>query len=118
MTYADKWLPNLAAIAKEMEALRESSLATVRYELLSDSLIWSDELPIKTNLPTDCLRPVFRYRTSLILGAPDIAYQIFWAQAQKSFPNWIGFSSKRTSQDADLARLYDREKSRALRALP
>ena len=43
--------------------------AGLSYDVMSDALIWSDELPDLTTIPIRklwCLRPVLRYRTSPI----------------------------------------------------
>lgn len=64
----------VAKIAPIMNTLTIDVLATPEYEVMSDALIWSDELPNigKENLRDFwCLRPLLRYRTTLILDKPD-----------------------------------------------
>jgi hypothetical protein len=107
-------LADLPKIADDMKRLQRSEQPVVRYELLSGSLVWSDEFPKGTTVNTDCLRFVLRYRTSLILGESDKPYEIFWDEARRHFPEWIGFAPDRTSQSSELAAFYVREKERAL----
>jgi hypothetical protein len=115
--FIEDYLADLPKIADDMKRLKRSERAVVRYELLSGSLVWSDEFPKGTKASTDCLRFVFRYRTSLILGEPDKPYEIFWNEAQRHFPDWIGFSPDRTSPSSELAAFYFQEKERALQEM-
>ncbi len=99
----------LRAIAERMRALKPAPGASVFYELMSDSLVWSDEIPDLASgdvRPFHCLRFVFRYRTTLILGRPDMRYGRFWEEARKLFPEWPGFEAPR--QSADLRPVYER----------
>lgn len=104
--------PNqLSAIAGEMNAMVVDSDASVHYDLFSDALHWSDEIPeLGTRKPRDywCLRPVLRYRTTIILGAPDGELEEFWTEARAQFPHWPGFQLSRCRQDGALAELYHR----------
>lgn len=92
----------LAAIAPRMRELKPAPEASVFYELMSDALVWSDEIP---DLETGdvrtfhCLRFVFRYRTTLMLGAPDGRFQGVWEEARKLFPDWPGFDPRRQAPD-------------------
>ncbi|HVS34564.1 MAG TPA: hypothetical protein VMS17_03215 [Gemmataceae bacterium] len=109
-------LEQLRAIADQMRLLRAAPGASVFYELMSDSLVWSDEIP---DLETGdvrafhCLRYVFRYRTTLILGKPDTRYSDFWEEARSLFPDWPGFEGRR--QSVELRPVYERfvEQARA-----
>jgi hypothetical protein len=117
MLTIEKYLTDFPKIAEDMKRLQRSEHAVVRYELLSGSLVWSDEFPKGTKVNTDCLRFLFRYRTSLILGEPDKPYEVFWKEAQRHFPEWIGFALDRTSRSSELAAFYIRERDRALQEL-
>ncbi len=106
----------LRAIAVRMQPLRPAPGASVFYELMSDALVWSDEIPdLESGDMRDfhCLRFVFRYRTTLILGAPDPRFRDFWEQAQNLFPDWPGFEAGR--QSTALRPVYERfvEQARA-----
>jgi hypothetical protein len=104
----------LREIAPFLQVLRPSPGAVLSYELLSDSLVWSDEIPElegKADRPFWPLRYVLRFRTSLIVGAPDEPYREYWEEAQRLFPDWPGFDARR--QAPDLKAEYDRFKAQA-----
>lgn len=88
----------LQRIAPQLDRLREDPNARVHYELMSDSLVWSDELPPLDEFQasdSSILRGVWRYRTSLIMGVPEEKCRSAWEEAQKLFPNWPGFLPQR-----------------------
>jgi hypothetical protein len=106
----------LCAIADRMRELKPAPGASVFYELMSDALVWSDEIPDLDSgnmREFHCLRFVFRFRTTLLLGAPDERFREFWEVANKLFPQWPGFEERR--QSADLRPVYERfvEQARA-----
>jgi hypothetical protein len=111
----EDYLSDLPNIADDMNRLTRDERAVVRYELLSGSLVWSDEFPKRTKASAHCLRFFFRYRTSLILGERDAPYEHFWNEAMRHFPEWIGFAPDRTSRSAELAAFYISEKEQAFR---
>jgi hypothetical protein len=118
-------LARLALIAEFMQALRPSPEATLSYDQFSDALVWSDEWPAVAMVRVPecwCLRPVFRYRSSLVLGAPDITCETYWNEALRLFPQWAGFEPRRRCRSwapvleefrreasADLNRLFDEQ---------
>src|SRR4051812_37527881 len=64
----------LRRIAPKLNALRPDPNARVNYELMSGGLVWSDELPPWEELQDvepHCLRGIWRYRSTLILGAAE-----------------------------------------------
>ena len=88
----------LAKVAPKLDRLREDPNARVNYELMSDSLVWSDELPTPDRYEAQdvwWLRGVWRYRTTLMLGVPDERFRPSWEEAQRLFPNWPGFLPQR-----------------------
>jgi hypothetical protein len=88
----------LARIASVMNSLRATSEAQISYDVASDALVWTDELPRPGLFRVRelwCLRPVLRYRTSVILGKPDEQYRAIWEAARKLFPDWAGFELQR-----------------------
>ena len=107
-------IEQLRAIAPRMRELKPGSGATVFYELMSDALVWSDEIP---DLETGdvrafhCLRFVFRYRTTLMLGEPDGRFAGVWEEAAKLFPDWPGFDVSR--QAVELRPVYERFREQA-----
>jgi hypothetical protein len=90
------------------------------YHLLADALIWLDEDPpwpwrISFEL-SNALRPLFYYRTGLILG--DVRpYGRIWELGRRLFPCWVGFHPSRCRRDRRLARLYRSARLEAHRTL-
>ena len=107
----------LSALAPSLARLEKSESAKVRYELLSGSLIWSDELPSDSGPDKDCLRYVLKYRTGLIIGEPESAFATVWQEAVRLFPTWIGFLPERTTYSHELADFYHSERSRLFKQL-
>jgi hypothetical protein len=106
----------LADIAHLMRALQRSSDAKMFYELLSDSLVWTDEIPEVEASQVGGLRAlrfVFRYRTSMMLGTPEARYRPYWDEAQSLFPDWPGFAADR--RDASLRSAYESFRVEAIR---
>jgi hypothetical protein len=96
----------LRRIAPELDGLRASPGATPGYDMMSDALIWPDEMPLSWRVPPVpnwyVLRFVFNHRTRLILGptysgADDEAAELAWAEALRLFPSWPGFLPERRS---------------------
>ncbi len=90
----------LDKIAPKLNQLREDPNARVHYELMSGGLVWSDELPSWDQLETGeshCLRAVWRFRSSLIMGTPEEKHRASWERAQEVFPDWPGFLPQRRS---------------------
>lgn len=83
-------------------------IATVRYDLMSDALIWSDETtPCMPFELISSLRQVFNYRTHLIWGT-KIGDTSVWDYYNSLFPRWIGFVPNRRTATPDLLELYRR----------
>jgi hypothetical protein len=114
MNEIEQMFHDLSEIASSAERLEKRADARVFYELLSGSLVWSDELPMTAPVRLDCLRFVLKYRTGLLIGEPQPSCEDFWEEARRRFPNWIGFSPERTTYNASLARFYAEERERAL----
>ena len=112
MDEIEKLFRDLAVIAAAMCAMEKEDDAKVFYDVMSGSLIWTDELPKKAPASLDCLRFVLRYRTGLIVGDPEPSFELFWREATELFPNWIGFSSERCTSNEELAGFYRRERLR------
>ena len=102
-------LTQLRAIAERMRQLKPAPEATVFYELMSNALVWSDEIP---DLDTGdvsvfhCLRFVFRFRTTLMMDKPDERFRSLWDEAKTLFPNWPGFDPRR--QAVEYQPVYER----------
>jgi hypothetical protein len=108
-------LRELEQIASCLNSLVLSEDAIVHYDIYADGLIWSDELPNQltgTNLPLSSLRPLLRYRTSLILSCPMQKYQYAWDSGLVLFPDWPGFDPGR--RDRSLQETYHTLRDKAL----
>ena len=98
-----------------MNAMRLDESATLDYDMMADALWWSDERP-EFNTAKDhwCLRPVFNYRTSLIIKSPAHESERFWVRALELFPSWPGFHSSRTTRTKELLAFYRQHSKDAL----
>jgi hypothetical protein len=88
----------LKRIAPKLNELPEDPNARVSFEMMSGGLVWSDELPAWDQMEpgeSHCLRAIWRFRSSLILGCPAEKYRPYWEEAQQLFPNWPGFHLQR-----------------------
>ncbi len=88
----------LRQIAPKLNQLQEDGSARVHYELMSHGLVWTDELPPLDQVEPGectCLRAIWRFRSSLIMGEPEEKFRPAWEEAQKLFPHWPGFLPQR-----------------------
>ena len=97
----------LKLIASDLEQLQLDPAATLHYEVMSDALVWSDEL-LRNRRAREiwCMRPVLRYRTGLILGLDLAEFRETWNIAKTTFPRWIGFVQERCQRSPPLEALY------------
>ena len=107
-------LQNLRALAPVLDRLQADPNARVNYELMSDALIWSDELPPPSEQKggeANGMRGVFRFRTTLILGKPEERFRAGWEMLRTLCPHWPGFLAER--QQPDPGRIQFFEEARA-----
>ena len=99
----DELYQRLDTIAVLMNSQRRSRFASLNYDMMADAIWWSDERP-NFDHPEDhwCLRPVFRYRTTLILDSPDPKWLPFWERSLELFPDWPGFHPSRVTSNPKL----------------
>jgi hypothetical protein len=106
----------LAEIVAPMRELTRAPDAKMFYELLSDSLVWTDEIPEIDAARVGGLRSlrfVFRYRTGLMLGTPEERFRPFWEEALTLFPDWPGFDPARRAPE--LRSAYESFRAEAIR---
>lgn len=97
----------LTHISATFNALRVTLGAKVSYDAASDALVWSDELPPPGQFRVRelwCIRPLLRYRTSLILAQQEDQHRAAWESARRLFPSWAGFEPSRNNRE--LADIY------------
>jgi hypothetical protein len=86
----------LNELASSMQAMRKTPDARIFYDLMSDALLWTDEFPLLVDADAvSCFRYVLRYRTSIIIGQPEIKYERYWIEAYQLAPEWPGFLAER-----------------------
>lgn len=97
---------DIQRIAKYFRAIRvPAGDAAPFYDMLSDAIVWSDELPGGSSEKWWQIRLVLNHRTCLLLSRPS-AHGHLWEAAQKSFPEWVGFSDSRCRPTEDIRKLY------------
>jgi hypothetical protein len=84
---------------------------TIFYDIFSGGLVWSDE----TNKSTPheviwALRPIFAFRTGLVLNKPRDEFKAYWEHAISLFPKWVGFFPERRQPTPELLATYRRGK--------
>ncbi|MGD9644920.1 MAG: hypothetical protein AB7U73_04355 [Pirellulales bacterium] len=104
----DETLAHYRVIAPSMERCRRIWWRPpIKYDLLADAVYWVDEIPGDIDAySASCLRPMLRYRTTLILGLPDAQWELYWSEAKRQFPRWIGFSRRRCQVDKNAIAFY------------
>lgn len=90
---------NLEMAAPLLNGLRRDENSRVAYDLLAGGLSWSDEVPPfsieNVGKSFRVLRPLIRFRSSLIAGNPDERFSSLWDEAMTIMPNWPGFAADR-----------------------
>ncbi len=99
----------LEVYAAHLNAISVSSPnAEIRYDILADALIWSDETNNAT--PSDVfdgLRQLLHYRTHVMLNDMEPNGDV-WLHCRSLFPDWIGFLPERRKRTPELLALYRR----------
>jgi hypothetical protein len=100
----------LNANAEHLNAINAPQASpTIFYDMLSGGLVWSDETDKST--PTKviwALRPIFAYRTGLILDRPRDEFKGHWEHAMSLFPKWVGFQTERRQPTPELLAIFRR----------
>lgn len=118
MDETTQYLGRLRTMAARMGRVAKSAEATVCYSVLADALYWSDEIPeFEDALADDLLRFLLRYRTTLLLGGPNPALEVYWNEAVRQFPQWVGFEPSRQTPTPALKKAYKQLKDKAMAEL-
>jgi hypothetical protein len=107
----------LAKIAPKLNGLQEDPNARMNYELMSDGLVWSDEVPPWDQLElgeSHCLRGVWRFRTTLMLGKPDERFRASWEHLHALCPNWPGFLADRRKPDPARIKFFEERRTKLI----
>ena len=106
-------LDDLRLAVRHFRAIMTPDPSSVpHYEVLSDALVWTDELPDAHPQEWDAIRMVLRHRTCVIIGV-DSPFREWWDLARELFPEWVGFRAERCTASPQLKAFYvaAREKS-------
>lgn len=109
-TLSEEQWRNLAA---QLDAMSLDTGSDPFYDMMSDALVWRDEVPLSAGSPPTCdtdpldvLRYVWHHRTRLILQQPS-PYGETWDRVKSLAPNWIGFGASRCTPCDALARRFE-----------
>lgn len=86
------------------------------YDMLSDAIVWRDEMCLPPFPLMGVLRKLLRARTCLLLGAP-MEFEDVWVEARRTIPEWQGFREQRTTQSASLSEFFWRRRREAFESL-
>lgn len=76
------------------------------YEIMSGALVWQDEIPWRVPMQIVwALRPVWAYRTGLILGESRPGRD-YWELCRTLFPWWVGFHRVRCRPNRQYVAVY------------
>jgi len=107
MSMTEQIIRQYAEMATRMPADSASSQTAPSYHMLADAIYWPDEIPTDLDdFSENCLRFILRYRTTLILEKPEEKWGKYWDEANRQFPQWIGFSESRTTPTESLKDVY------------
>jgi hypothetical protein len=101
----------LAILAPFLDALVIMNDSSFFFDVMTESIIWNDEMTseIRSDRRSWSLRPLFYYRSTVILKQPDTQYENHWVLGKHLFPNWPGFAPERTApSDEVVAFLKDK----------
>jgi len=84
----------------------------MRYDLMSDAIVWEDEIPTLFIGDSLVIRLLFRYRTTVLLGNPDRELECYWRHGQSLFPEWPGFNPSRNRPSQELLKFLENAKAK------
>lgn len=83
-----------------------SPQSTFRYDIMSDAIVWEDEIPSPPLGDAMIVRLLLRFRTSALLGTPDKTLEQYWRLGGRLFPSWPGFRPDRNTPCHELKEYY------------
>lgn len=102
-------LKQMARFYQQLHVSKED--ARMGYDAMSDSLIWTDEIPQSRPNGWTVIRYILATRADLAMGA-EPRYPELWDLGQQLFPEWVGFLKTRTEWSQDYIDLYQSSRSR------
>jgi hypothetical protein len=91
-------MTRLNIVAPILQSMARDPSAGFFYDLISGALVWRDEFPLVGDSDAIALvRYLLRFRTSVIIGQPDVQLEPYWQEAAKLCPDWPGFAADRIS---------------------
>jgi hypothetical protein len=109
---------HLDGLIVKLRTLKRDNSAEAFYDLMSGSLVWSDEKasPL-TREEMGCMRTVFHFRSSVIIGKPAEETRSLWDKLRDKYPDWIGFDPSRCQPSENLSSLYFKLKNPSDKAI-
>lgn len=99
-------LKSVASACRRMNV--PSPNADLRYDVMADSVYWTDEVPSPLPFEWDVMRFITHHRTRLILGEGESPYTELWNRAKELFPEWVGFRADRCLPSSEVVLFYRR----------
>jgi hypothetical protein len=92
--------------AEKLGQCTYSPQSTFRYDIMSDAIVWEDEIPSPPLGDAMIVRLLLRFRTSALLSTPDINLEPYWRLGGRLFPSWPGFRPDRNTPSEQLREYY------------
>lgn len=119
-TLSEEQWRNLAA---QIDAMSFDAGSEPLYDMMSDALIWRDELPPSAGSPSTCdtdpldvVRYLWHHRTRLVPQQPS-PYGEAWERVKSLAPNWIGLAASRCTPCDALAMRFEQLRRKSLQSL-
>lgn len=109
----DAWRRRLQRHAGEINAISlVDPGARVFHDVMSNAFIWRDEVPTMDDVSLIwLLRPVWHFRTSLIIESPSRKHAPYWDEAMACCPDWVAFLPERRQPRDSFKRWYRMKKA-------
>ena len=112
----DKNIDRLSNAAARVRECRFDAESRMRYDLMSDSILWEDEIPTPFNGDSLAIRLLFRYRTTVLLGKPNHELECYWRLGMSLFPDWPGFTPSRNTPSQELLDFLGNAKAKKVKS--